>query len=411
MENLPIDVIQCILTRVEAARDVVMVCVTSRSWQQAFRTHHSLHFIYDNWAGYRSLHPHQLEMYIDQAVRQTVGLRSLSIVMDANHAGFTADSVTSWLSHTRETLRHLLYGVRTAYADIMRDCNSKKLELLFVAYHSPKITSITGIFERLHTLSLACLTISAIDLAGLVMACPVLKNLSLISLQVTGSDYASLAIPTVHSLHIELMKFNLELKMVGNLENLYFKSSFIENVGVFGTNHLRKVDIEDCTGLLFINDIAYSASKFAYICSAYDILLDDGLGMLCVSGGLTSFRIWDVKFSDDIVYPLETFDEMIPQLRHLSLRCRLNNEWVDAFSQQCPYFKNLMELELGWINMDYVFTSWVRLLVGRCLKLEKLVIIGKLSDRPMSAEYVDYLKSSIFQMSGRCHLHVEVRFE
>ncbi|XP_058068391.1 uncharacterized protein LOC131217469 [Magnolia sinica] len=129
MEDFPVEIIQSILSRLEEAHDVVSACVTCRAWLHALPTITSLHFICFNWVGYNSLPPHQLEMHIDQLVHQTTGLVSLSIIMHPNHAGFTPDSVTSWLSHTRETLRYLISCVWNTYIDIMQEWNYCMIKL------------------------------------------------------------------------------------------------------------------------------------------------------------------------------------------------------------------------------------------------------------------------------------------
>ncbi|KAI8014087.1 F-box/LRR-repeat protein [Camellia lanceoleosa] len=104
MEYLPVEVIGNILSRLGAARDVVIASATCRKWREAWRNHlHTLSFNSNDWSVYNDLSTSRIEILITQTIFQTTGLQCLSIIMDAVDE-FSAAPVIAWLMYTRETL-------------------------------------------------------------------------------------------------------------------------------------------------------------------------------------------------------------------------------------------------------------------------------------------------------------------
>ncbi|KAL2487151.1 F-box/LRR-repeat protein [Abeliophyllum distichum] len=114
MEYLPVEVVGHILSRLQAARDVVIASATCQKWREARRKHLcALNFDCNDWDRYRHLPIRELEILITRTIFQTSGLQSLSLYMDGNVNNFSAALVIAWLMYTRETLRELHYALRT----------------------------------------------------------------------------------------------------------------------------------------------------------------------------------------------------------------------------------------------------------------------------------------------------------
>lgn len=233
MENLPVEVIGNILSRLGAARDVVIASATCRKWREAWQNHlHALSFNSNDWPVYHDLTTSRLEILITETIFQTSGLEYLSICMD-DVDEFSAAPVIAWLMYTKETLRQLYYNVRTTPSiNILEKCSRQKLEVLDLAQNS--ITGVEPSYQKfpcLKSLSLRYVSISALDLNLLLTACPKIEVLVLINLDIALSDATAtmeLASPSLKDIYVEAIsmdKFTLE---ADNLENLDLKDCTLD---------------------------------------------------------------------------------------------------------------------------------------------------------------------------------------
>ena len=147
MEYLPVEVIGNILSRLGAARDVVIASSTCQKWREAWRNHlHTLMFNSNDWPVYHELTRSRLEIIVTQTIFQTNGLHCLSILMD-DVDEFSAAPVIAWLMYTRETLRQLHYNVRTTpNINILEKCGRQRLEVLALAHNT--LTGVEPSYQK-----------------------------------------------------------------------------------------------------------------------------------------------------------------------------------------------------------------------------------------------------------------------
>ncbi|KAK6126378.1 hypothetical protein DH2020_039878 [Rehmannia glutinosa] len=235
MEYLPDEVIGNILSRLRAARNVVIASATCRKWQEAWRNHlHTLTFNSSDCPLYHEFSTSRLEILITQTIFQTKGLESLSIIMD--HVDeFSAALVIAWLMYTRETLRHLHYNVRTTpNVNILEKCGRQKLEVLTLAHNT--IMGVEPSYQKfpcLRTLSLSYVSISALDLSLLLTACPKIEVLTLDSLEIFMSDSQAT---------MELTSYSLK--------DIYVEAISLDKF-ILEADSLVKLHLKDCTLKVF----------------------------------------------------------------------------------------------------------------------------------------------------------------
>ncbi|KAG7950551.1 hypothetical protein I3843_13G119800 [Carya illinoinensis] len=186
MEHFPVEVVGNILSRIGAARDVVIASATCSKWREASCKYlHTLSFNSNDWPVYLDLPTSDLEILMTQTIFQTTGLEVLYILMDAIE--FSASTVISWLMYNRETLRQLFYNVRTTPSvNILEIFGRLKLEMLVIERNS--ISGVFKIFPCLKGLSLSFVSISALDLSLLLIACLKIEALELVDLEIAMSD-------------------------------------------------------------------------------------------------------------------------------------------------------------------------------------------------------------------------------
>lgn len=417
MESLPVEVVGNILSRLGAARDVVIASATCRKWQEAWRNHlHSLAFNSNDWPLYHEFSTSRLEIIITQTIFQTKGLQCLSIIMD-DVDEFSAAPVIAWLMYTRETLRQLHYNVRTTpNINMLEKCGRQKLEVLALAHNT--ITGVEPSYQKfpcLKSLSLSYVSISALDLSLLLNACPRIEYLILISLDIVMSDPQATMDLSSHSLKdvyveaISLDKFILE---ADSLERLHLKDCTLEVFELVGKGMLRYLKIDDVSVIHL--DIGESAENLEIVdVSNFTIMWAKFLHMISRSSKLKKLRLWGVVFDDEEEFvDVETISSCFPLLGHLSLNYDLREAALQYGLQGSFALENVIVLELGWTVISDLFSMWVSGLLERCPNLKKLVIHGVVSETKTHEEChtLANFTSSIVRLM-RKHQHVEVQFE
>lgn len=417
MEYLPVEVIGNILSRLAAARDVVIASTTCRKWREAWRNHlHTLSFNSNDWSVYNDLSTSRIEILITQTIFQTTGLQCLSIIMDAVDE-FSAAPVIAWLMYTRETLRLLHYNVRTTPSiNILDKCGRQKLEVLELAHNS--ITGVEPSYQKfpcLKSLSLRYVSISALDLNLLLTACQKIEVLALVNLDIAMSDaqttmeLSSASLKDIYVEAISLDKFILE---ADGIEKLHLKDCTLEVFELVSKGTLRFLKIDDVSVIQL--DIGEGTENLEIVdVSNFTIMWPKFHHMISRSSKLRRLRLWGVVFDDeDEVVDLETISSCFPLLSHLSLCYDLKDGAVQ-YGLQGPFqFENVVVLELGWTVIGDLFSHWVAGLLERCLNLKRLVIYGVVSEAKTHEEcqMLANFTSSIVRLM-RKYLHVEIQFE
>ncbi|XP_010244826.1 PREDICTED: F-box/LRR-repeat protein At1g67190-like [Nelumbo nucifera] len=417
MENLPVEVIGNILSRLGAARDVVIASATCRKWREACRNHlHALSFNSNDWPVYRDLTTRRLEILITQTIFQTTGLQCLSIFMD-DVDEFSAAPVIAWLMYTRETLRHLLYNVRTTpNVNILEKCGRQKLEVLVLAHNS--ITGVEPSYQRfpcLKSLSLSYVSISALDLSLLLTACPMIEVLVLISPEIAMSDAQTtmeLSSPTLKNIYIEAISLDKFILEADCLDTLHLKDCILELFELIGKGTLKQLKIDDVSVIHL--DIGENTENLEVVdVSNFTIMWPKFYLMVSRSSKLRKLRLWGVVFDDDDeIMDLETIALCFPQLSHLCLSYDLRDGVLHYRLPGSSQLENVVVLELGWTVINDLFSHWVAGLLERCPNLKKLVIHGVVSEVKTHEEcnMLANFTSSIVRLM-RKYVNVEVKFE
>ncbi|KAB2631748.1 F-box/LRR-repeat protein [Pyrus ussuriensis x Pyrus communis] len=384
MEHLPVEVIGNILSRLKAARDVVIASATCKKWREAWRNHlHTLSFNSNDWSVYHDLTTSRLEILITQTIFQTKSLQCLSIFMD-DVDEFSAAPVIAWLMYTRDTLRQLHYNVRTTpNVNIIEKCGRQKLEVLALAHNS--VTGVEPSYQKfpcLKSLSLSYVSISALDLSLLLTACPKLQNLALINPDIAMSDAQAtmeLNSPSLKNIYVEAVSLDKFILEADSIENLHLKDCTLEVFELIGKGSLSVLKIDDVSVLLL--DIGDNTENLQIVdVSSFTIMWPKFYNMISKSSNLKRLRLWGVVFDDE--------DEGSSSL------------------------ENVVVLELGWTIISELFSDWVAGLLERCPNLKKLVIYGVVSEAKSHEEcqVLASFTSSIVRLM-RKYLHVEVQFE
>lgn len=416
MEHLPVEVIGNILSRLGAARDIVIASATCRKWREAFCYHlHTLSFNSKDWPLYHDLTTSQLEILITETIFQTTGLQGLSILMDEVDE-FSASMVIAWLMYTRETLRSLWYNVRTTpNVNILEICGRQKLETLFLGHNL--IMGVEPNYQRfscLKSLSLSSVSISALDMSLLLTACPKIEILNLVNLEIAMSDTqvaVELRSPTLKSIYVEEISLDKFILEADGLEHLHLKDCVLELFELVGKGTLKQCKIDDVSFIHF--DIGESLENLEVVdINNFTIIWPKFYKMISRSSKLRRLRLWDVFFdNEDEILDLETIAVCFPQLSYLSLRYDLRDRVLHYGLQGSSHLENVIEMELGWTDINELFLDWAEGLLQRCPNLRKLVIHEVISEIKTHEEYqmLGNFTSSIVQLM-RKYMHVEVQF-
>ncbi|KAJ6717229.1 hypothetical protein OIU74_009701 [Salix koriyanagi] len=414
---LSVEVIGNILSRLGGARDVVIASATCRKWREAWCKHlHTLSFNSNDWHVYHDLTTSQLEILITQTIFQTTGLQGLLILMDGVDK-FSASTVIAWLMYTRETLRRLIYNVRTTpNVNILEICGRQKMEILELSHNS--ITGVEPNFQRfpcLKSLSLSDVSISALDLNLLLTACPKIETLELINPEIAMSDAqvtVELSIPTLRRVYVEAISMDKFILEADSIECLHLKDCALELFELIGKGTLKHFKIDDVSVIHL--DIGDNVDNLEIIdISNFTIIWPKFYQMISKSSKLTKLRLWDVVFDDeDEIVDLETIAVCFPQLSHLALSYDLKDGVVNYGLQGSSHLENVIVLELGWTIINDLFSHWVEGLLKLCPNLRKLVIHGVVSEAKSHEEcqILANFTSSIVQLM-RKYMHVDVQFD
>lgn len=417
MEHLPVEVVGNILSRLGAARDVVIASATCRKWRDAFRRHlHSLSFNSNDWPVYRDLLTSRLEIIITQTIFQTSGLQGLTILMD-DVDEFSASTVIAWLMYTRESLKRLNYNVRTSPSlNILDVCGRHKLEMLVLAHNT--ITGVEPNYQRyscLISLSLSYVSISALDLNLLLTACPRIEALSLVNPEIAMSDAqvtVELSSPTLKSIYIEAISLDKFILEADVLEDMHLKDCALELFELIGKGTLKRLKIDDVSVIHL--DIGEAAENLeVVVVSNFTIIWPKFYHMISRSSNLKILRLWDVMFDDeDDIVDLETIAICFPYLSHLSLSNDMRDGVIHYGLEGSYQLHNVVALEVGWTVINDLFSQWVEDLLQRCPNLEKLTIHGTVSDSKTHEEcqILANFTSSIVRLM-RQYMHIDVHFE
>ncbi|KAG2674430.1 hypothetical protein I3760_13G135100 [Carya illinoinensis] len=206
MEHFPVEVVGNILSRIGAARDVVIASATCLKWREASCKYlHTLSFNSNDWP-------------------------------------FSASTVISWLMYNRETLRQLFYNVRTTPSvNIIEIFGRLKLEMLVIERNS--ISGIFRIFPCLKGLSLSfSLYVEAINLDNFTLVAERIECLHLkdCALEVFGfagrGTLKQLKTDDVSVLYLHIAETaeNLETVDIRNFSLIcQFKTLDLETIAVF----------------------------------------------------------------------------------------------------------------------------------------------------------------------------------
>ncbi|MCD7453946.1 hypothetical protein HAX54_022756 [Datura stramonium] len=383
MEYFPVEVIGNILSRLGAARDVVVASFTCRKWLEAGRNHlHTLTFNSNDWPAYDELTRSRLEVIITQTIFQTKALRCLSIILK-NDVGFSAAPVIAWLMYTRDTLRHLHYNVDTPNLNILEKCGRQRLELLDLADNT--IAGFGSTYQKftcLRSLSLTRVNISTLDLSRLLSACPKVQVLNLVDLDfdTSGPEFSmrlsSNSLKDIRVEAIQLSEINLE---AGSLEKLRLKDCDIGSFVLLSEGTLRILELDEIS--VFHLDIGKNAENLEIVeVSNFTTFRSDFHHMIVKLSKARKMSLCGVMFEDgdDEFVDVESTSACFPQLTHLSLTYELREALERGLLGYCQ-LENVVELELGWKVISDLFSHWVVELLERCPNLRKLVIIGAVS--------------------------------
>nr|GEX88867.1 hypothetical protein [Tanacetum cinerariifolium] len=420
MDHIPVEVIGNILSHLRAARDVVIASTTCKKWRTACHNYlHMLSFNSDDWPVFRDLTTSRLEILITQTIFQTKGLQGLSILMD-DVDEFSASAVIAWLMYTRETLRCLYYNVRTTpNVNILDICGRQRLELLALAHNS--ITGVEPNYQRfvfLKSLSLSYVSISSLDLNMLLLACPKIEFLGLVSPEIAITDNqvtVELTSQTLKRVYIEaisLDKFTLEAE---SLEKLHLKDCALELFELSGKGTLKHFKMDDVS-ILHLDIIDPVDNLEIVDVSNFTIIWSKFYQIISKSSTLRRLRLWNVVFDDAVDFvDLESIALCFPELRHLALSYELRDDLKDGILhyslEGSSSMENVTLLDLGWTVLDEHFADWIACLLKRCLNLKKLIIHGVVSESKTHVEchMLASFTSSIVQLM-RKYIHVDVQF-
>ncbi|CAM8913430.1 unnamed protein product [Rhodiola kirilowii] len=446
MDDIPVEVIGNILSRLGDARDIVIASVTCRKWREAYRKHlHTLSFNSVGWPSYKLLtSPSTMETFITQTIFQTNGLQRLSIKRGSVY-DFSAASVLAWLLYARETLLELRYNVPTnPRVNILEICGRNKLELIELAHNS--IWAVEPKFQRfpcLKSLSLRYVIVSASHLNLLLSGCPKIESLELINpiVMLEVPKMVELSSPTLKSIFVEAVRVDKLTVEADCLEILHLKGCALEDFELIGKGSLKQIKLDDVSITHLSIGENFESLEVVDI-SNFSIFSPIFSEMISKSSSLMKLRLWNSKVTlengnedefedtdedsdEDLVtnhisthqlnhfsVDLETVAVSFPNLSHLCLNYNLRDGTLNHNVQGSSYLINVTVLELGWTVLTDVFSEWVESLLIRCPNLKRLVIHGVISDA-RSQDKCNTMAN--FNMSlvrlMRSYMHVEVKCE
>lgn len=387
MESLPVEVIGNILSKLGAARDVVVASTTCRKWRVAARHHlNTLCFNTADWPVYRDLATEDLEVLITQTIMQTSCLQHLSIMLGNNE--FSAAPVIAWLMFTRESLRFLTYMMKTKpCVNVLERCGKTKLERLVLGHTLiPTVDPAVQRFPSLLHLTLSRVIVSSADLNALLSACPKLEVFSLIETDINVSNSANtlrLTSSSLHTFYTEDLTLDNVILEADHLETLHLKSTQMDTFVLKSKNSLRVLKIEGTNMMdmdigeaselledLDVSDFEMSWSRFFPIISR--------------ASKLSKLRLWRLRFVEEDIgredVDIETIAVSFPRLNRLALNYELDDGMLSQVLRGSSLLEKVFFLELGSSVINDLFVQWIGGVLQRSPSLRKLVIHGILSD-------------------------------
>ncbi|VFQ81407.1 unnamed protein product [Cuscuta campestris] len=428
VEEVPLEVIGDILSRVGVARDVIRASLTCSKWREAYLKHlHTLSFnVDDDDRVYRELPTCDLEMLITKTLFQSPGLRRLSILMDEKHI-FTATSVVGWLMFSRETLSELFYKARTSQPiDVLDVLGRQRLETLSLCDYT--VTGVVPNFKRfpsLTSLSLCDVSIPVEGLQRLLLAIPKLERVELTDMFLWGLNDDVYSAKVTVKLHCPSLKF-LSLTHLQTMDFILENGSRIEYVRVRrcgfclfkinGSKSLRHFNMSCARALLLEIEDGDNLESLEFTRS--DVAQSNLFPMKIRAPKLKTFRIWDsniVEKGKGLAVDLEQLAVGSPQLTHLAIFCDKGSFCNISFGFSLSLEK-VGVFEIGW-EWNYIdgFCEWTEKVLKCCPNVRKLIVHGivpKEASIPCPSKYLkDFGEhtSSMFEMM-RKYQHIQVQF-
>ncbi|XP_074289278.1 F-box/LRR-repeat protein At1g67190-like isoform X2 [Silene latifolia] len=416
MDNLPVEVVGIILSRLEAANDVLRASSTCRKWRIAFRYYlRSLKFHFEDSPAYFKTKS-EIGNFITKTIFQTSGLQELSITMEDGDEGlypYPASTVTAWLFYVRETLKNLCIRVKTnADINLLDIYGRQKLEKLVVFYNT-----IMGVEPKYHllpcltSLSLNHLSISSVDLNLLLTACPKIETLSLFLVDIMASnDQVTLELdsPSLKAIYVKEMTLDKFILEADSLEELHLIYCCIGQVNFLGKGSLKhfehkNYDHEDQVSHLDLGEVnleIVDVSNFSRLIFRQ---------MIFRSSNLKVLRLWPGYMDGSY---LAAIAKSFPYLTNFSFICDEGENWLDFIEEGSYQLQNLVVLEVGWTEIHDQFCPVLESFLEECPNLKKLNIHGEVSNTQTPEEYqiLADLTSSMIRLM-RKYSHVDVHFK
>ncbi|CAK9201288.1 unnamed protein product [Sphagnum troendelagicum] len=182
MKVLPVELIGSILSNLADARDVMRASATWRKWRMAARKNLlRLRFRRKDWNRVQKMSTEDLEDGITKTLMRMSSLQDLCIRYLGDKHEFSAAAVTAWLLHFCDSLRFLTFKteIKPLALDIMGEIRHECLVLKHADIILIRDLDVKVRFPTLVSLTLWDIRVSAVDLHGLLLACPELEDLSL----------------------------------------------------------------------------------------------------------------------------------------------------------------------------------------------------------------------------------------
>lgn len=291
--------------------------------------------------------------------------------------------LTAWLLHFCYSLRFLTFKteIKPLALDIMGEMRLERLVLKHTDTILIRDPHIKVRFPTLVFLTLWDIRVSAVDLHGLLLACPELGNLSLnrvfdicssearVPLELTSSSLKSftwqnwtgdwtgpkLVAEKLESLHLKDNENPSRLHVVtrGNLQEVQIENSLGTGLEIQGDFHL-----------LLVLDFH---SPWFDICNWSDFMVP-----FQEASNLRDLRLWPVQSYDP---NLERIAVFFPCVSQLSLLYNFEDgTQVEKLLEGSSILEKVVLLELGCLTVNSLFDQWIRGVVQRCPNMRYLVV-------------------------------------
>ncbi|XP_074289267.1 F-box/LRR-repeat protein At1g67190-like [Silene latifolia] len=421
MDNLPVEVVGNILSRLEAANDVVRASSTCRKWRIAFRYYlRSLKFHFDDSPAYFKTE-NEIGNFITKTIFQTNGLQELSITMDDYEvlSPYRASTVTAWLFYVRETLKNLCIRVKTnADINLLDIYGRQKLEKLVVFYNT-----IMGVEPKYHllpcltSLSLNHLSISSVDLNLLLTACPKIETLSLFSVDIMALDdqvTLELSTSSLKAIYLDEMTLDKFILEADSLEELHLIYCYIGQFNFLGKGSLKHFEHKNYVLEYGVSNLDLGEVNLEIVDVSNSAWLKF-YPMISRSSNLKVLRLRPHAYMDEVVYlELEAIAKSFPYLTKFSFICDESENRLHFIEEGSYQLQNLVVLEVGWTEIHDQFCPFLERFLEKCPNLKKLNIHGVVSNAETPEQYqllADLTSAMIRLLRKYNHLDVHFKYE